>query len=168
MSADRYQSRTETIDISEGSSLISWQLKPNFKKVTISCNQNANFYIDGKIAGSGYSISSDIDYGEHSISAYYEGKSKETTITVAEGNESSVDFSFRKKRYHENYVSNDAFYMGAIYQCLNFQGAGAIMGFLPENSIWKSVSSPAMNQRRSIGTHRQIPLAHTSDFKNRV
>ena len=129
MSADRYQSRTETIDISEGSSLISWQLKPNFKKVTISCNQNANFYIDGKIAGSGYSISRDIDYGEHSISAYYEGKSKETTITVAEGNESSVDFSFRKKRYHENYVSNDAFYMGAIYQCLNFQGAGAIMGF---------------------------------------
>lgn len=166
MSADRYQSRTETIDISEGSSLISWQLKPNFKKVTISCNQNANFYIDGKIAGSGYSISRDIDYGEHSISAYYEGKSKETTITVAEGNESSVDFSFRKKRYHENYVSNDAFYMGAIYQCLNFQGAGAIMGFFA-GKFNMEVSFIAGNESKEVDWYTSTnSLAHTSDFKN--
>lgn len=166
MSADRYQSRTETIDISEGSSLISWQLKPNFKKVTISCNQNANFYIDGKIAGSGYSISRDIDYGEHSISAYYEGKSKETTITVAEGNESSVDFSFRKKRYHENYVSNDAFYMGAIYQCLNFQGAGAIMGFFA-GKLNMEVSFIAGNESKEVDWYTSTnSLAHTSDFKN--
>lgn len=123
------------------------------------------FYIDGKIAGSGYSISRDIDYGEHSISAYYEGKSKETTITVAEDNESSVDFSFRKKRYHENYVSNDAFYIGAIYQCLNFQGAGAIMGFLPE--IQYGSQFIAGNESKEVDWYTSTnSLAHTSDFKN--
>ena len=52
MSAEEYQSRTETVDVSKKNKEVNWTLKPDFALLNVTCGDNAlNVKVDGQSAG---------------------------------------------------------------------------------------------------------------------
>ena len=129
MQADGYLTRTETVNISESASVINWKLTPSQRILNISCNQKASVWVDNKYVGSGiYSTSVKLGYGEHTVTARHLDQEKRETVIIKEESDSYVNFTFRN-----NYIKKNAYYIGVIYQPLNFTGAGAVAGAYIKN-----------------------------------
>lgn len=134
MSADRCMTRTESVNISDSSPIIHWELAPNFRTLHITSNlSDVTYYVDGKNIGEGRQVTAEIEYGVHTVKAVYYDKAKEETITVSEGADNYLEFSFRKKKNREDHIHNNAFYIGVFYQPFNFTGVGVEMGAYSAN-----------------------------------